>query len=144
MAKERFMLRAAVYLMLIKNNDILLLRRYNTGWQDGKYSLVAGHLDKGETIARAMIREAQEEANITLQEKVIQVVHTIHRTDEDAEYIDFFLTANTWQGDIKNLELNKCDELAWYPLDNLPINTLPYIKHAIQCYQNNIIFSEFH
>ncbi len=35
MSNERFTLRAAVYLILIKDGKTLLSRRFNTGWLDG-------------------------------------------------------------------------------------------------------------
>jgi hypothetical protein len=43
MSTERFKLRAAAYLLLIKDGKVLLLRRSNTGWRDGEYTLPAGH-----------------------------------------------------------------------------------------------------
>jgi ADP-ribose pyrophosphatase YjhB (NUDIX family) len=128
--------------MLIKENRILLLRRYNTGWNDGKYSFVAGHLDGGESVKQAMIREAKEEACLTIEEKSLEVAHTMHRISPDKEYIDFFLVASAWQGEPSVGEPDKCDEVAWYPLDALPSNTLGYIRRAIEYYQNGITFSE--
>ena len=56
---KRFTLLSAVHLVLIKDDKILLLRRKNTGYEDGKYSLVAGHLDGKESVTTAMIREAR-------------------------------------------------------------------------------------
>ena len=41
------------------------------------------------------------------------------------------------------MEPNKCDDLAFYKLDNLPDNIIPYIKTALYNYKNNIIFSEY-
>ena len=58
---EKFTLRAAVYLIPIKGNKVLLSRRYQTGWMDGKYSLIAGHIDGNESVFTAIIREASEE-----------------------------------------------------------------------------------
>lgn len=144
MDKKRFTLRAAVYLMLFQDNTILLARRFNTGWMDGKYSLIAGHLDGHETVTEAMIREAVEEGGIKLKPEDIHVAHTMHRkSSDDLEYIDFFLVADKWEGEPTITEPEKCDEIKWFSLNNLPDNLLPYVKKAIDCIQNNITFSEF-
>ena len=49
----------AVHLFLVQDGRILLLRRYNTGYEDGNYSVVAGHIDGGEKLKSAMVREGQ-------------------------------------------------------------------------------------
>ena len=38
---EPFKLISTVYLLLRRDDELLLLRRANTGYQDGRYSLVA-------------------------------------------------------------------------------------------------------
>ena len=48
---------ATVHLFFFRENQILLLRRFNTGFRDGEYSVPAGHLDGGETVMQAGIRE---------------------------------------------------------------------------------------
>lgn len=141
MSKERFVLRVAVYLMLIKDGKILLSRRFNTGWMDGKYSLIAGHLDGGESVSTAMIREAFEEAKIVVDKKDLIPATVIHRVS-NVEYVDFFFVAEKWQGDPVIGELDKCDDLSWFPLNELPDNLLPYIKEVIKNYQNKIAFFE--
>ncbi|HIE41446.1 MAG TPA: NUDIX domain-containing protein, partial [Candidatus Aenigmarchaeota archaeon] len=67
MPKERFKIIPTVYLVLIKDNKILLSRRFNTGFHDGEYSFPAGHLDGNETLIQAMVREAKEEIGIELK-----------------------------------------------------------------------------
>ena len=52
----------ASYLVLIDNSKILLSKRHNTGFMDGYYSFVAGHVEKGESYSGTIIREAFEEA----------------------------------------------------------------------------------
>ena len=110
---------------------MLLLRRYNTGYEDGNYSVVAGHLDGGETVIQAAVREAKEEAGVTLTEDDVRVVGTMHRKSND-ERIDFFLTASSWSGEITNAEPHKCDDLAWFPRDALPQNTVAYVRRALE------------
>lgn len=136
-------MRVSVNLHLIRDGNILLLRRFNTGWKDGEYSVVAGHVDGNETIAYAMVREAQEEAGIDIDEKDLVVVHAQHRISTDAEYIDFHLIPTKWQGEPTNLEPEKCDDLSWHPLDALPQNTIPYMRLAFECIANDTSFSEW-
>ncbi|MFD2654756.1 NUDIX hydrolase [Gracilibacillus thailandensis] len=135
MVKDRFKVIAAVHIFLLKDDQILLLRRYNTGYEDGNYSVLAGHVDGGEDVITAAQREALEEAGITISKKDLNIVGVMHRRAEE-ERIDFFLTAKKWTGDIINKEPDKCDELAWYPLNNLPENIIPYVQQAIENYQD--------
>lgn len=142
MTKKRFKVPVAVHLFLIRDNKVLLLRRYNTGYEDGNYSVVAGHIDGNETYYDAMIREAKEEAGITIKSEDLKVVQVMHRKKED-ERIDFFFTCNRWSGEVINMEPSKCDELRWFNLDNLPVNIIPYIKAGIENYLKNVEFSLF-
>ncbi len=109
--KERFKPYAAAYLVLIKDNRVLLLKRFNTGYQDGNYSLIAGHLDGCETSKQCILREAREEAGIAINPTNLEVVHVMHRLSSDREYFDIYLRTDEWTGEIKNIEPDKCDEL---------------------------------
>ncbi|MGB2762695.1 MAG: NUDIX domain-containing protein [Minisyncoccales bacterium] len=91
MLKERFKITPSVYLVLIKDDKILLSRRYNTGYFDNHYSFPAGHLDGEETLKQAMIREAREEIGIVLNPKDLELIHTMNRRIPDNERVDFFL-----------------------------------------------------
>jgi len=139
MSSEKFKLRVAVYLLPIKGNKILLSRRFNTGWMDGKYSLIAGHIDGSETIFEAMVREALEEAGLKIKIKDLIPATVIHRKS-DVEYIDFFFIVKKWQGAPIVKEPDKCDDLSWFSLNQLPKNILPYISEAIKKYQNKTPF----
>lgn len=141
--KEKFKPYAATYLVLIKDGQVLLLRRFNTGYQDGNYSLVAGHLDGGETTKQCIIREAGEEAGIKISPEDLEVVHVMHRLAPDREYFDIYLRAEKWAGDITNMEPEKCDELKWYRMDSLPDNMLPEVKLALENINENVHFGEF-
>lgn len=146
MSQERHKIVPASYLVLIKNGKILLQRRFNTGYEDGKYSMVAGHVDKGETFTQCLIREVKEEAGIMLSLDDLKVVHVMHRnsgTEENNERVDVFFVAEKWDGEIENREPNKCDDLSWFGLDKLPANIIPYVKQAIDCIKSKIFYSEY-
>ena len=141
--EEHFKLVPATHLILIKEGKILLSRRFNTGYEDGKYSLVAGHLDGDETFLQAMIREAEEEAGISIEVNDLEVIHVMHRKCAAMERIDFFITAKRWVGELRIMEQHKCDDLRWFKLNNLPKNIVPYVEYAIDCIKHNNIYSEF-
>ncbi len=143
MNKERFKLIPTSHLILIKDDKILLLRRFNTGYEDGNYSVIAGHLDGNETFLQAMVREAKEEGDINIKPEDLEIVHVMHRKAPNEERIDFFIMAKRWEGELKIMESHKCDDLSWFELNNLPKNTIPYIKQAINNIKDKIFYSEF-
>ena len=132
----------AVYLLFLEHNQILLLRRFNTGYEDGNYSLVAGHVEAGETVTQAAVREALEEAGVVLQPENLRMVHVMHRKSND-ERVDFFVAVKAWEGEIQNREPEKCDDLAWFPYTNLPVNLIPCVRFAISNVQKGVLYSEF-
>lgn len=136
----------ASYLVLINDEDkVLLLRRFNTGFKDGMYSLVAGHVDDGETFTQALIRESLEEAGLEVLPENSTVGHIMHRKSETdgSERVDVFYVVKNWSGEVTNCEPHKCDELVWHDFDNLPENTIDYIRFALESIRDGVMYSEF-
>ncbi len=133
----------AVYLILEKEGKILLLRRCNTGYKDGEYSFIAGHVDENESAKQAIIREAKEEANLDLKENQLEVVHITHRRNPEREYIDIYLKAEKWHGEVKNMEPQKCDELKWFPKTSLPQNIVDDVQSALINIDKKNFYSEY-
>ena len=141
--KQRHVNIPASYLILRRNNQILLSKRFQTGYEDGKYSMIAGHVDPGESFSQTIIREAKEEAGIILYPDDIKVIHIMHRNAFDAERIDVFFGATKWEGEIENLEPHKCRELAWFSIDDLPDNIISYVKKALSYIDKDVFYSEY-
>ena len=131
-----------VHLYFFRGNQILLLRRFNTGYADGQYSVPAGHLDGEETVIHAAVREAQEEVGVRIDPQEIRFSSVMHRRDGD-ERVDFFLQIVQWDGEPLNCEPDKCDELLWVNLDDLPSNTIPYIRQALHNHFHGLVFDEY-
>jgi ADP-ribose pyrophosphatase YjhB (NUDIX family) len=132
----------AVHIFFIRDGNVLLLRRFNTGYEDSNYSVPAGHLEGDETVVQAAIREAREEIGVELRPDEAAVVGTMHRKSGD-ERVDFFVVASSWTGEPSNCEPEKCDELRWSARDALPRNTIPYIRRALENYAKGVWFEEF-
>lgn len=133
----------AAYLILIKDGRTLLARRCNTGFEDGNYGLVAGHIEERESAKQALQREVKEEAGIDINLSDIEIAHIMHRKCADGERVDFFFTTDKYLDEPQNMEPDKCDDMQWFPLDNLPENTINFARFAIENYQKGIFYSEF-
>lgn len=127
-------------MLLVQENKILLGRRFNTGWQDGNYGLPSGHLEDGESLVDAVLRETKEETGVETKAENVEFVHVMHRK---STYVDFFFVSKQWQGEIEIVEKDKCDDLQWFLLDELPENIVPSVKFVIENYRKGIEFSEF-
>lgn len=131
-----------VHLFFFRHGQILLLRRFQTGYRDGEYSVPAGHLDGNETVRAAGQREAAEEVGVRIEAADIHFSSVMHRNEGD-ERIDFFVEISAWNGEPFNNEPHKCDELRWVDVHSLPPNTIPYVRRAIENHENGIRFDEF-
>jgi 8-oxo-dGTP diphosphatase len=144
MSKERFKAVPAVYLIMEKDEQILLMRRCNTGYEDGKYMVPGGHVEANEPPTGATVREAKEEVGVEIDPKDLQLVHMIYRAAHDlsGERVDLFFKTSTWQGEPTIMEPEKCDDLQWFPLKELPQNIPAYVRTALNNYQERVIYSE--
>lgn len=143
--KERYQSKVAVFLILTREEnrktEILLQERYNTGYMDGKYDAAcSGHLEKGESVSMALVREAKEEIGIDINEKDLRFVELIHSYKED--YINVFFTTKKYSGTPKIMEPEKCDDLRWFDIENLPENIFPRIKNVLININKGILYDD--
>lgn len=129
MNNNRQTVRLAVYIIFHNERDeILMIRRANTGWCDGEYTLPAGHIDAGETALRSCIHEAREEVGLEIFEtdlilRNVTQFQQINNADEN--YVNFFFECRNYSGTAKIGEPNKCDDLIWIKPEKL--NEIPVI-----------------
>ena len=130
-ATRRFKVTGDAHLLLANiDGHVLFGRRQNTGFGDGSYHLPAGHLEAGESVVQALIREAKEEIGITIAPEFIEFSHVMHNSSGDGR-IAFFFTVRQWDGTPENREPEKCSELRWFPLNDLPGQLIGYCRAAL-------------
>ena len=141
MNKERFL--SAVY-MIIKNQngEILLQRRQGSPRWPGFLGLPAGHIDEGENVYDAIIREAREELSILITKKDLGDYFVANRRNKtDMPYFDIYFEVNNYQGEITINEPDKCSELKWCDINNLPYDLIDFQAEAIKNWLKGIKFS---
>jgi len=145
MPRKFFKVIPSVYILLRKDNEILLLKRSNTGYQDGRYSFPAGHMDGGELAKSAIAREAYEEVNVLIKQNDLKLVHLTSRLNGgiDNERVDLFFEAWKWDGIVTNNEPEKCTDLRWFNLKKLPKDIIPYIRIVLENVLAGEVYSEY-
>ncbi|MDR1934768.1 MAG: NUDIX domain-containing protein [Candidatus Accumulibacter sp.] len=119
------------HILCERGGRVLLLRRANTGFFDGLYSLPGGHVEEGESIVQAAARELEEETGLRAAPGDLEWLGVIHRRS-DTNRIDFFLRARRWSGEPEVREPDKCAALDWFARDALPENLAPYVRVALE------------
>lgn len=140
---EASRLLSVVHIFMIKDGELLLLRRKNTGRHDGEYGLPAGRLEWGEQLVAAANREAYEECGAVIEPADLTMLGTMHICDLGSERMDFFFSAEQWTGELRNREPDKCDDLRWFPADALPENVIPYVREAWAAFREGVWFSSY-
>lgn len=137
MENHKFMVYVTVQLLLINQDKLLLMKRKNTGYEDGKYGFIGGHLEEDEDFKTAIIREAKEETNIDIDRENLKFISIVHRKDITKNYVNIFFLCNKFCGEIKNNEPDKCDEIKWFELNKLPSNIIQIERKVIENYKKN-------
>ena len=126
----RFRLPIAVHVFFVRSGCVLLVQRQNTGFEDGNYGLPAGHLEPGESVTHAAIRECREEVGIELEPSDLLAIGVTHYTSPTGDGVDFFFRATRWRG--VPTACAECSAVKWYRLDALPSNTISFVRRAIE------------
>ena len=130
---QRFKSIVCVDLLLkrkIKDEEyILLMKRQNTGQDDNCYELPGGHLEQGEDLYDAMIREAKEELKIDLKREDLNLIHLLHHYN--GERLNFIFEVEKEDLNPQIGEKDKCSELIWVKINNLPKDTTDKVKRII-------------
>lgn len=143
MSNEKHLIHSAVYGILKKDNKILLIRRFNTGYKDGFFTFPAGHIEKDELPSETMLRELEEEVGVICDIKSIIPAHVMYRMSNSGRtYTDYYFEILEYKGNPENKEPNKCDYFDWYEIENIPTNTLQHVKIVLNNIKNKVPISE--
>ena len=135
----RFQVVPAAYLFLRGDVDgpeqLPLQLREGTGYMDGHWAAAAaGHVEAGESVLDAAVREATEELGITVDPADLVPLCAMHRTAAPHgpvdERVDFFFECRRWSGEPRLQETDKSADLRWFDLAGLPEPVVPH-EHQV-------------
>jgi 8-oxo-dGTP diphosphatase len=136
----RFRLVPAAYVLLLRpagsGDEVLLQLRRNTGFMDGYWACAAaGHVEAGESVRAAAVREVAEELGVLIRPDQLVPITTMHRTqgtgDPIDERVDFFFGCRDWPGEPRRMEPAKSADLRWFPLEALPDPVVPHERAVL-------------
>ena len=144
---EHYKTLSAIFPIILKcdggSRKILLHKRQNTGYQDGKWDIAgSGHVDAGETARSAAARECKEELGIVVQVEDLSFAHLSHRFSTDRVYYDIYFTVNQYSGTPSIMEPDKCSELVWFEMDDLPVDIIECRREDLQNFAKGVFYSE--
>ena len=118
-----------VHIMLIQNEEVFLLRRQKTGVMDGWYGLPGGHMEYGETVKEAAIRECVEEAGVEINTIILRDIYSYRFEQEQG--LNFVFFSEDWVGMAINAEPVVFDDARYFPLRELPGKTIGWVRASI-------------
>lgn len=122
--RDRQHFNAAVFIAL-RNEDgeYLLQLRQNTSFMNGYWDFAAGgHVEKGETLQQCAVREAEEEAGVTIRPEDLKLIRVLQYDVGDSEYpyIDFMFLCDKFSGEPATNEPHEVSELKWFKPGDFP------------------------
>ena len=145
--KERFLVPIAVFLIILKEEGkktkILLQKRQNTGYMDNMWDVcVSGHVKSGEAATEAIIREANEEIGIKIEKENLKFAGFYYNNIKRKTYCYVYFKANKYKNTPRINETEKCSDLKWFDITDLPLDIIPDRKASIINYINKKHFGE--
>lgn len=120
MSDDRASFHVGANCIVMRNGMVLLGLRKGSG--EGYWGLPGGHLEWGERLADAALRELEEETGMRAEHaEFVGIVNDVReRSGETQHRIQIAFLIEDAKGEPENLEPEKCYEWQWFSLEDLP------------------------
>lgn len=129
---ERFKVTPSVFIAAVKDNQVLLQKRQNTGFYDGYFDLPSGHLEDNEDVLSAAKRELEEETGIVVHAADLELFHVCLNAESPGNpYLYHFFRTIRWSGEPIVGDPDKIVSVDFFEIDKLPANTTRHVVTAL-------------
>jgi len=139
MARDRF--PVVVHVLVMRGEEIFMLRRAGTGFMDGFYALPGGHQEQGESVSQAARRECLEEVGVTALD--LTPVSVMPYRSGRHQGLNFLFETHSYEGEPCNNEPDLFDTACWVNPDQLPQPFVVWLPDALALRARGDWFAEF-
>lgn len=147
--KQRHRVISGSFIIFQKGDTYFFIKRKGSGFMDGRWGLVSGHLEPDETLSECAVREVREESGLEIQKSDLRHVHVccVH-TEYDGvkiQAVHNYFKVLQWKGDPISAEgPEKSDGYEWInPYKKDCELFVPAEKHVFDAIRRGDSYSEF-
>ena len=111
--------KVGVGVLVLKDGKALLLKRKGAHGE-GSWCYPGGHVEFGESFLDTAIREVKEESGLDVDNPRFLCITNDFFEKENKHYITIMVAADYVSGDAEIMEKDKCTDIGWFNLDNIP------------------------
>ena len=117
--KKASLRHVVVDAIVVKDNEILLIKRAAHLINGGKWAIPGGFLDRDETCKQAVLREVKEETGLTGKiVRLVTITDNPRRKNEDRQNVAFVYQIKA--SGKTNVDPEEVSETKWFDIKNLP------------------------
>jgi len=127
-------------IVMNKDGKVMLLKRMNAHGK-GMWGGAGGHLENGESFEECARRETLEELGVTI--KNVRLASVANLTSHPPKhYVDIGFVAELDEGEPTRMEPEKCSEIGWFDIDDLPKPLFGFTNEYIKAYQEGRVYCD--
>lgn len=132
-----------LYLENADGEVLLGLRHPDSVYAGSTWHFLAGRCEQ-ESALSCLVREAREEAGLLIDPGDVELTHIVHLVDTPGgqPLMQLVFRARHWSGTVEVREPDKCTGWGWWHPDELPVQTVPYTRAAIEGIRVGRLYTE--
>ena len=140
---SRALIPTAGHIIMRHGSHVLMIKRsIDVSWPL-QWAFPGGKTENDELLSESAVRETQEETGVVIDPNNIIEHVILNARYTNGTRIYYFGMIEEWLGTPENIEPQKHDDLAWFPIDALPDKMVPHHRMALEALLNDEFYKEY-